>query len=78
MALGTIETDIRKEQHGAEKQWKQTGKDTREQAKNIIITETAETNIRKGQFDREKEFKSTVRDTKEKLKDVNMAAAAFA
>lgn len=77
MAVRTLETDIRNEQFGAEKQWKQTGKETKEMAQKVIITETAETNIRKDQFDREKEHKLTARETKEKLKDVNMAAAAF-
>lgn len=35
MAMGTIETDIRKEQHGAEKQWKETGRSTKSDLKHV-------------------------------------------
>lgn len=37
MALGAIETEIRKEQHGAEKKWKQTGRSTKSDLKNVRI-----------------------------------------
>lgn len=64
----TAETNIRKEHFGQEKHWKQTGRDTKAELKNVNVTESAEANIRKEQFEQEKNWKKDKTDTKSSLK----------
>ena len=78
MAVATFETDIRKEQHDREKDWKDTKRQTKSDLKDVNMACAAvETEIRKEQHEREKNWKDTKRNTKEELKAVNMAAAIF-
>ena len=77
MAVPSFETDVRKEQHDREKAWKETGKKTREELKDVLSTDTAESEIRKDQAARAKEWKETGKQTKAENADVNIAKAIF-
>ena len=78
-----IDTDsliwaYRKAQHEREKDWKETGRATKSDLKNVnMATAVIETEIRKEQHEREKAWKETGRVTKKANEDVNMAKAAF-
>ena len=49
----TAETNIRKEQFGTQQKWKQEGRDTKANLKDVnMATATIETDIRKQQFER--------------------------
>ena len=74
----TAESAIRKEQHGRDQQWKETGRHTKSNLKDVnMATASIETEIRKEQHAREKQWKQTGRETKSNLKDVNMATASI-
>ena len=67
----TAETDIRKEQFGRDKAWKETGRHTKANLKDVnMATAVFETEIRKDQHQREKNWKETGRATKEANRDV--------
>jgi hypothetical protein len=68
----------RKAQFQQEKEWKETGRATKSDLKNVnMATAVIETEIRKEQHEREKQWKETGKATKKSNEDVNMAKAAF-
>lgn len=67
-----------KAQFQQEKEWKETGRSTKSDLKNVnMATAVFETEIRKEQHEREKAWKEKSRNTKKEYEDVNMAKAAF-
>jgi hypothetical protein len=70
-------SEIRKEQHERERQWKNTGKETRDNLKDVN-QRSAESEIRKEQNDRESQWKNTGKETRDNLKDVNIGVSAKA
>ena len=73
----TAESSIRKEQHQREQGWKQTGRETKSNLKDVnMATACFENEIRKEQHEREKQWKQTGRDTKSNLKDVVITESA--
>jgi hypothetical protein len=71
--------DNRKAQFQQEKEWKETGRATKSDLKNVNMATAVqiETEIRKEQHEREKAWKETKTATIKSNEDVNMAKAAF-
>mmetsp|Transcript_32661 Transcript_32661/g.54716 ORF Transcript_32661/g.54716 Transcript_32661/m.54716 type:complete len:255 (+) Transcript_32661:183-947(+) len=66
----TVESNVRSDQWGREKNEKATRTATRQNLKDVNITETVETNARADQFGREKAEKAARTETRKNLKDV--------